>query len=139
MDTQIWLLTILCGTLTAWIVANYIWKKPAAPKKPFVVRVSGIPPDASQAEACVRATVATLSHNGSDCISNITIVPSCTDTDNLVAIVDFKMLPDFLSSLKEGSSRSFQVPGKTAYFLHFDAEFLGFTQMYSTEAEPTAE
>jgi len=139
MDTQIWLLTILCGTLTAWIVANYIWKKPAAPKKPFVVRVSGIPPDASQAEACVKATVATLSNNRSDCISDITIVPSCTDTDNLVAIVGFKLLPDLLSSLKEGSLESIPVPGKTSYLLHFDAEFLGFTQMYPTEAKPTAE
>lgn len=150
METSVLLLTILCGIFIAWVVTNHERNKPlprrvftvpttAAPRKPFVVRVSGIPSsDTSQAEACIKTTIATFSNDGSDCVSDINIVPSCTDTDNLVAIVDFKMLPDFLFSLKEGSPRSCQVPGRDRY-LHFDAEFFGFTQMYSPEAKPTAE
>ncbi|KFY14076.1 hypothetical protein V491_06163 [Pseudogymnoascus sp. VKM F-3775] len=170
METSELLLTILSGILIAYIVLNHRWKKPqprdvstvptitppttespisaasiteaAVPKKPFVVRVSGIPPgdgDASQVKSWVKATIAKLSNNESHCVSDIIVVPSCTDTNNLVALVDFKVLPDFLSSLKKVSRIVRKVPGRDGYYLDFDAKFDGFTQMYSTIKKPTAD
>lgn len=114
----------------------------AVPNKPFVVRVSGIPlgdGDASWVRSWVKDTIGKFSNNESDCISDITVVPSCTDTDNLVALVDFKVLPDFLSSLKKGHRVVRNVLGQDGYCLDFDAKFDGFTQMYSTTTKPTAE
>ena len=112
-----------------------------APKKPFVVRVSGIHPgdyDTSKVKSLVK-TIAKLSNSESDCVGDITVVPSCADSNNLVALIDFKMLPDFFSSLKEGSPKVCKVPGRNGYFLAFDARFLGFTQMYSPATKPTVE
>lgn len=109
-------------------------------KKPFVVRVSGIPPcDASQAESSLRTAIASRSKIGGDCISDITIVPSCIDTDNLVAIVDFSVLPDSLPSLRKELLDSSQLSGADRSDIHFDAEFFGLTQMYSTRSRPTHE
>jgi hypothetical protein len=128
--------------IDASATASSTMKVPATsePRKPFVVRVSGIAPgDASPAEASVRTAIASLSNDGSDCISDITIVPSCTDTETNVALVDFKELPGSLSSLKKGLSESRQVSGTDRSYIHFDAEFLGFTQMYSTKNKPTHE
>ena len=163
MDTLELLLTILCGILITWIIVKQkplLWrmlstrdeaavgsahtivstKTPTttSAKKPFVVRVRGIQAkDASQAETLVRDTIGRLADE-KDCIGDITIVPSCTDTDMLVALVDFKFLPDFFSSLKS-SKEPFQVLVEDSYYLAFDAKFLGFTQTYPTEAKPTAE
>lgn len=161
METSELLLTIFCGILIAWVVTNHGRKKvqpgrmstapskgPAIaappteiPTKPFVVRISGIPPDGdeSQVKSLLKTMIAKLSKDESDCINDITVVPSCIEAETLVAIVDFKVLPGFLSSLKECSSRSFRVPGKDHDFLHFDADFSSFTQMYPTEGKPIAE
>ena len=111
------------------------------PKRPFVVRVSGIRPndhDEHRVKSLVKA-IAGLSDSENGCVGQITVVPSCTDTDNLVAIVDFKVLPDIFSSLKKGFSKVCEVPGQNDYYLDFDAVFVGFTQMYSTETKPTVE
>ena len=111
------------------------------PKRPFVIRVGGIRPDdldESRVKSLVEA-ISKLPNNENDCIGKVTVVPSCTDTDNLVALVDFKVLPGIFSSLKKGSSKVCEVPGENGYYLHFDALFDGFTQMYSTETRPTVE
>jgi hypothetical protein len=107
--------------------------------KPFVVRVSGIQcSNALQAETFVKTTIERLSVDGRDCISNITIIPSCTNDDTLVALVDFSKLPDALSSLKSGRQKSHTVRMAESY-LTFEVEFLGFTQMYPTKTNPNAE
>ncbi|OBT38534.1 hypothetical protein VE00_11057 [Pseudogymnoascus sp. WSF 3629] len=167
METSVLLLTILSGILIACFVVYHGRNEPrprgvptvptttpvtaasttetpvtAVPNKPFVVRVSGIPlgdGDASWVRSWVKDTIAKFSNNESDCISDITVVPSCTDTDNLVALVDFKVLPDFLSSLKKGHRVVRNVLGQDGYCLDFDAKFDGFTQMYSTTTKPTAD
>lgn len=162
METSELLLTILCGFLIAYITANYQWNKAqprrvsavsittgsttvasviTAPKKPFVVRISGIPlNDESQSKSWIKTTITELSNNGSNYIKDITIVRSCTDTDNLVALVDFEVPPDFLSSLKSVSRKVLKAQGQDgSYNLEFSAEFLGFTQMYSLATKPTAE
>ena len=111
------------------------------PKRPFVIRVSGIQPD-DRDEVRVKSLVkaiAGLSDSEKDCVGKITVVPSCTDTDNLVAVVDFKVLPEFFSSLKKEFSMVCEVPGQDGYYLDFNALFAGLTQMYSTETKPTAE
>ena len=106
-----------------------------------MIRVSGIRPkdgDELRVKSLVKA-VTGLSDSENDCVGKITVAPSCMDTDNLVAIVDFKVLPEFLSSLKKGSSQVCEVPGQNGYYLDFDALFVGFTQMYPTETTPTVE
>ena len=111
------------------------------PKKPFVVRVSNIRPDdgdVSRVKSLVK-TIAKLSNSEIDCVGEITVVPSCTGTDNLVALIDFKELPDFYSSLKNEPLKVCEVPGQNGYYLDFDARFLGFTQMYSPATKPTVE
>ena len=111
------------------------------PKRPFVIRVSGIRPndrDELRVKSLMKAITGLLDSEN-DCVGKITVVPSCTDTDNLVAIVDFKVLPEFFTSLKKGSSKGCEVPGQNDYYLDFDALFVGFTQMYSTETKPTVE
>lgn len=116
----------------------------AALKKPFVVCVSGIPPlpddgDAIRVRAWVESTIARLSNDKSDFISDMTIVPSCTAIDSFVALVDFKLLPEFFSFLKKGTSRVCKVPDQDGCYLEFSPGFVGFTQMYSTASKPTAE
>ena len=111
------------------------------PKRPFVTRVGGIRPDdrdESRVKSLVKA-IAKFPNSENYCIGKITVVPSCTDTDNLVALVDFKVLPGIFSSLKKGFSKVCEVPGQNDYYLDFDAVFVGFTQMYSTETKPTVE
>ena len=111
------------------------------PKRPFVIRVGGIRPD-DREEARVKSLVkaiAKLPNTENDCIGKITVVPSCTDTNRFVALIDFKVLPEIFSSLKKGSSKVFEIPGQNGYYLRFDALFDGFTQMYSTERKATVE
>ena len=110
-------------------------------KRPFVIRVSGIRPndrDEFRVKSLVK-DIAGFLESENDCVDKITVVPSCTDTDGLVALVDFRVLPGIFSSLKKGSSKVCEVPGQNGYYLHFDALFDGFTQMYSTETKPTVE
>ena len=108
-----------------------------------MVRVSNIRPedgDASRVKSLVK-TIAKLSNSEMDCVGNITVVPSCTDANNLVALIDFKELPDFFSSLKNEplNLKVCEVPEQSGYYLDFDARFLGFTQMYSPATKPTVE
>ena len=106
-----------------------------------MVRVSNIRPndgDASRVKSLVK-TIAKLSNSEIDCVGDITVVPSCTDPNNLVALIDFKELPDFFSSLKNEPLKVCEVPEQNSYYLDFDARFLGFTQMYSPATRPTVE
>ena len=106
-----------------------------------MVRVSGIRPndgDELRVKFLVKA-IAGLSDSENDCVGEITVVPSCTDTGRLVALVDFKVLPEIFLSLKKGPSKVYKIPEQNGYYLRFDALFDGFTQMYSTERKPTVE
>ena len=118
----------------------FVTKVPRS-KRPIVIRVSGIrrdDRDEFRVKSLVKA-IAGLTDSENDCVGKITVVPSCTDTNKFVALIDFKVLPEIFSSLKKGSSKVFEIPGQNGYYLRFDALFDGFTQMYSTERKPTAE
>ena len=111
------------------------------PKRPLVIRVSGIRPsdrDELGVKSLVKA-IAGLTDSEHDCFGKITVVPPCTDTEKLVALIDFKLVPEIFSSLKKGSSKTCEIPGHNGYHLRFDTLFDGFTQMYSTEKKPTVE
>lgn len=110
------------------------------PERPFVVRMSGIRPvdrDESKVRSLLK-TIWNLSDGENECVGNITVVPSCSNTDRFVAIVDFKVRPNYFSFLREGHG-SREVPEQNNYYLDFDAVFLGLTQMYSTRIKPIIE
>ena len=164
MDNLNLLLSLLSGILIAWILVtnkqNQAQPHRALPAsasrapttasttvatptkalmtKPTVVRVSGIRAgDILQAKIFVRTTIVERSGD-KNCITDITIVPSCIDTETFVALVDFKILPDFLSSLNENRRQSHLVRVTDSYDLIFDVHFLGLTQTHFTVA-PKAE
>lgn len=155
METWILLLSTLCAILVATLFVNCerLKRQPgrtpllstSQARKPFVVRVTGIPSDAggatdaSEVESWVKTTIGNLANDDGNCISDITIVPSCTDPSELVALVDFTVKPNFLSSLENGNSKSFPTSGTGSRDITFDAHFLDFTQMYPTEGLPVAE
>ena len=113
----------------------------ATATKPVVVRVSNIrTDDFSSANEVVRTAIkGKLSADEENAISCVDIVPSCTDPDTLVAIVDFRALPRFLKCLKNGSQDSYQLPASQCYNLILSLSFLDFTQMYDTDGEPDKE
>ena len=117
-------------------------KSSKGPKGPRVVRVKGIP--AGPVDPPKRALLNYIHGQlKADEVEEVklkaTIVHSC-ESDKLVGLVDFisPRLPSFLSLLWQRNPRKFvahEVPGfkvdpDDAPDLTFDADFLGFTQLY---------
>ncbi|RDW59908.1 hypothetical protein BP6252_12995 [Coleophoma cylindrospora] len=110
--------------------------------KPLVVRVRGIPTTETE---CAREIVGSIIFEHTrdergDKEPTINIVPSCTDDDTSIALVEFQPLPRFLSQLKTASQeQQMQVEvGKVNHYLIFDLHFFGFTQLYPT-TDPVAD
>ena len=106
-------------------------------KRPFVVMACGIRPndrDELRVKSLVKA-MAGLSNSENDCVGSISVEPSCTHTDRLVALVDLKVLS--VSSLRKECSKVCEVPGQKGYYLHFDALFDDFTQIYFMKRNST--
>ena len=100
--------------ITQLTTEGYVTK---APKRPFVIRVRGVRQN-DRDELRVKSLVgdiAGLSDSGNNCVGKITVVPSCSDIKNLLAIVDFKVLTGFFSSLKEEFSKVCELPAQNGY------------------------
>ncbi|RDW65601.1 hypothetical protein BP5796_10293 [Coleophoma crateriformis] len=110
--------------------------------KPLVVRVRGIPTtEPEYARKIVQSIVSEHKREErGDKEPAINIVPSCTDDDTSVALVEFQTLPSFLSQLKTSpQEQQVQVEvGAVYYYLTFDLHFFGFTQLYPT-TDPVAD
>lgn len=108
-------------------------------KKGPVFRVTGLP--ASQSDNDLKATLkAAIDDNlsGDEPLKltiSITIVPSCYDTEERVALAEFHGgVPAFLSELIADPLGDWQVEmGDTD--INFDCHFFGFTQLYTPKPD----
>jgi hypothetical protein len=105
-------------------------------RRTTVFRVRGL--SAAELDKAEDSLMATINEHLSDkerqtTETQITIVPSCDDEDELNALVDFTGdIPDFLSELTANPLRDWQVETKDADDISFDRHFHGFTRLYNT-------
>jgi hypothetical protein len=113
-----------------------------ARKKGPVFRVTGLPALQADEELTASLKAAIDDHMAEDEISKLavtaTIVPSCYDDAEKVALVEFHGgVPAFLSELVANPLGDLQVEmGDTD--ISFDQHFFGFTQLYTSEPRSPA-
>ena len=114
----------------------------AAREKGIVFRVTGLPASQTDDELneALKATIddSLAEDEQSKLTVKATIVPSCYDNDEKVALVEFHGgVPAFLSELKANPLADWQVEMGDAD-ISFDQHFFGFTQLYTPKPDSPA-
>lgn len=107
--------------------------------KGLVFRATGLPASQPDDELVASLNAAVddnlAEEEQSKSTASVTIVPSCYDNDEKVALVEFHGgAPSFLSKLTDNPLGDWQVEmGDTD--VSFDQHFFGFTQLYTPKAD----